>query len=459
MIARIPVSQFPSVPTSDHDVINAFEWFRSFISDKEWERKIRDIEMRIGYTFQDAEPFSRPLTEGTLMAVPMDQMMWYLYLVYTFIYEPYKYEYYQGARIVPIFKRIGMHLEQVKGIPGINKKVQRAIKKSPAEADAILFELLTALLWVRNGYGVQIIEEGKGGKTPDFLATRDGKTWQIECKRLRKTSDYTYRETAKRQNMITQIGKILVAHNILLDVIFHVEIVDLPDSYLRDLLEDKINGKTKVGILVEDEEVTIKVAFVNLQKINDHLKDYIVKNNSPQLLELVAQKPVEPSGFTCAIQGNFFRVGDGDVNNVYIDQVVSAFGVQWYCDAEAALWAKARDIKKQIKDAISQFGSEMNGVVHVGIETFDGPEVEKLRVKKILDSMEALDPNDSRLRWIFCHYFQSYSTPGKTWVFDETVDRLTGFVDQVPPIIDQFLVVDNSDLQEGDYHWNRTAPR
>jgi len=90
---------------------------------------------------------------------------------------------------------------------------------STSEADAILFEILTALLWIRNGWEVNIIEEGKSeGKSPDLLASKNGKTWQIECKRQKKTADYTYKETAKRQIMISHIGELLIQYNALLDI-------------------------------------------------------------------------------------------------------------------------------------------------------------------------------------------------------------------------------------------------
>lgn len=44
MIQRIPASLFQYNQFQDQDIINAFNWFKSFISEKEWsERKKRTV--------------------------------------------------------------------------------------------------------------------------------------------------------------------------------------------------------------------------------------------------------------------------------------------------------------------------------------------------------------------------------------------------------------------------------
>ena len=122
-----------------------------------------------------------------LLVIKRDQIGWYMYLVYTYLYEPHKYEYYQGARIVPVFKRIGMEIENLsKKIKGLNKKVKDPLKKRPMEADAILFELLTALLgqkWLgRNNTW----KKEKEVKVQILKLRKARKKWQVECKRQTK---------------------------------------------------------------------------------------------------------------------------------------------------------------------------------------------------------------------------------------------------------------------------------
>ena len=428
------------------------------MSDKEWlDRKVK-IEKEISITFLNRPPVI-DIRKGTLIAIQKDQIGWYLYLVYTLIYEPYRYDYFQGARIIPIFKRIGMNLNLVKCIDGINKKVRDLLGKRTSEADAILFEILTALLWVRNGWNVKIIVEGGSGKNPDFQCTKNGETWQIECKRQKKTADYTYTETAKRQIMISHISELLVQHNILLNIKFHVELVSLPDTYLKNKLKDLIPKIKSPGKLISNNEVDIDVSFVDIKAIQKYLYKNYLKYNSPHLTELIANKPIDYSGFTSGINGNFYYVGEGEANNVFVSEIYNAFGVQCFCDAEEAIQAKARDIKSQIYSAIKQFDSGSNGIIHIGMETFDGPDVEKERAKKIMNTLGQVDTMNSNLRWVYFHFFQSYSRSYQEWIIDETVDLATAYVNPISPIQKTFLIVpEDSDTIEDLSHWNRQLP-
>lgn len=455
---RIPVESFNTLKFDDQDVINSWKWFMSFISEKEWQKRKAGIENKIAIEFRSSLPFSEPLTEGTLIVVKDDIIGWYLYLIEMLIHEPHKYEYFQGARIVPIFKRLGADLNLLKSIEGVERKIKEMLKRRVSEADALLFEILIALLWARNSYIVSFIPEKKGKKTPDILAKKGGKVWNIECKRQSKTSDYSYRETAKRQTMISHISKDLIQRNIILDIIFHVELETLSDTFLKELIEHKLNLAIP-GKIVSNKQVDIDLSFVDIPAIKEHLKDNFVKHNTPLLNYLIGKKPVDNKGFTCGVYANFFRVGEGDVNNLYISDITNAFGVYCSCDAKEALWAKARDIKNQVHTALQQFNSEETAVIHVGMETFDGPEVEMTRSKKILETIEKIDHINSNLRWIFCNYFQSYSPPDQCWVFDETVSIMSPYFDPKPPIRLRFLVVpDDGDNANDISHWDRPLP-
>lgn len=459
MIPRIPLSQFPINPVRDTDIENAYNWFRSFISEKDWLQRKKEIENYLSTIVRFSTPFSEPISEGTLLVIKKDQIGWYLYLVHAYLFEPHKYEYFQGARVVPIFKRIGMDVNLVEKIEGLNKKMRDMFKRRRSEADAILFEVLTALLWVRNGWDVKVIEEGKGKKSPDFEVVKGEEKWQVECKRQMKTADYTYSETEKRQIMISKISSLLLKYNILLDIKFHVELIYLPDAYLLDLLNEVI-PKTKTPCkIISNDKIDIELSFVDIDRIQNHLKQYFVKNNSPQLLELIAKKEVDHSAFSSGFLGSFIYVGEGEANNLYINEITKAFGVHWYCDSGDAINAKARDVKSQIKSAISQFNPEANSIIHIGMETFDGPEVEMARTEKLISTMSNIDAKSNKLGWIFYHYFQSYTRSYRDWNFDETVTTATSFLNPGLPIKNIFLIIPEDELliEEGS-HWNKDLP-
>jgi len=455
---RIPVKNYNLPRFDDEDVIKSWNWFMSFMSEQAWQKRKAVIEEKITVKFRASQPFSEPLTEGTLLVIKDDVIGWYLYLIDMLINEPHKYEYFQGARIVPIFKRFGIDLELLKNIDGINKRINDLLKKRKSEADALLFEILTALLWTKNGYQVAFIPEEMEKKTPDIIAEKEGRTWNIECKRQTKTSNYSYKETAKRQKMISYISKTLIERNILLDIIFHIELETLPDTFLRDILEQKLKLAIP-GKIVSNNKVDIDLKFVDMLAIKKHLEINSVKYNSPMLNELIGKKTVDNKGFTCAVYANFFRVGDGEVNNLYISDIANAYGVYWSCDSEKALWAKARDIKNQLHKAMQQFNSKETAVIHVGMETYDGPEVESTRNSKIKQTIERISPEQTNLRWIFCHFFQAYSKPDQAWVFDETVSTMSAYLKPKPLLrVNSMIVPEDCDTLDEVSHWDRPLP-
>ena len=115
----ISAKDFSFQKYDDIEVISSWEWMMSFLTDKEWQKRKSNIEKELVVEFRTTIPFSEPLTDGTLLVIKKDVISWYLYLIDTLINEPYKYEYFQGARVVPIFKRLGVDLHLIKGIKGI----------------------------------------------------------------------------------------------------------------------------------------------------------------------------------------------------------------------------------------------------------------------------------------------------------------------------------------------------
>lgn len=454
---RIPVEKYKLQGLEDDDVISAWKWFLSFISEGDWKRRKANIEKKISVEFKASPPSLEGLSEVTVLAVKDDLIGWYLYLVDMIINEPHKYEFFQGARVLPIFKRFGTDLDRLKKIEGVEKRIKDLMRKRQSEADAILFEILTALLWARNGYEITFVDE-KNEKTPDIIAKKEGRTWSIECKRQSKTADYTYRETAKRRKMISYISFELLKQNILLDIVFHVELETLPDSFLKDLLERTFTQRVNPGRIVSNGQVDIDLAFVDMPAIKQHLENNSVKYGSPLLNTLIGKKQIDGKGFTCGLYANLFRVGEGNVNNLFMSDISNAYGVHWSCDAKEAVWAKARDIKSQVHAAIQQFNSEDTAIIHVGMETFDGPDVEMKRLGKIKDTIEKIDLARTNLSWIFCHFFQAYSPPDQCWIFDETVSSFSPHLG-IPPLLKRLMIVpEDGDNAEGIAHWDRPLP-
>jgi hypothetical protein len=456
---HIPIEEFNIPLNQDPHVLKSWTWFISLLTPEDWLIRKKSIEEKITVEERMGEPFSESLDKGTLLVVNDDQIGWYLYLVDMFLNEPHKYEYFQGARVIPIFKRLGMDIEILLSIEGIKSKVRSLLKTRKSEADAMLFEILTALVWTRNGWHVSFLKESKNGKMPDLFVKKADEEFYIECKRQKKTSDYTYRETRKRQLLISYLNRQLLANNILLDIIFHVELESLADTYLRDLLIKKLDKITEPCKISVEGVVDIEVSLIDINYINEHLKKHWVKHHSPQMNQLIGKKSPDNMSFTCGLHASFIRVGEGEINNLYINEISRAYGVFWRCDAEEAVLAKARDIKKQLFAALEQFQPNKNAIVHIGMETFDGPEIEMKRHIKITDTLNNIHLSERSLKWVYCHFFQSYSTTNETWVFDETVKTISSNPPEgFPPLHSNFLVVPDEDILDDMTHWDRGLP-
>lgn len=435
----------------DTDIISAFNWFKSYMKESTWKNRINKIEENLSFEVNNS---STNLNEsGKRLLIEKDRIGWYLYLIHTIINEPQKYEYYQGARILPIFKRIGMSMNYIEKIVGLDKRVKDLLYKRTSEADSLLFEILVALLWSRNGYNVKFLEEQLNAKTPDLEVEKDGVFYNIECKRQSKTSEYTYKETAKRLDMLSMISDILIQNNILADITFIQEFIELPSDYLQTIINQEFidNFISKEFV---NENVIIKLSRIDLFPINKHLESYFVKSGSPMLNYLIGGKILNEKSFTCGLYSNQFRVGEGNVNNIYISEIRNCYGVFWNSISEKAINSKARDVKSFIKTAISQFDLQKRSIIHIGLETYDGALVEQRRNEKIINSVEDITESKN-LDWIFLHYFQSYSSKDEDWIFDETVSSITNIIIPKYPITTKMLIVpDEDNIQNGLSHWD-----
>ena len=93
--------------TDDADIENALQWFLGFLNADDWKTRVAAIEWNIETAMQ---PRTRKFDAGDYVSAygGRDRMAWYLYLVDTALREPLNYEPIQGARVLPIFKRLAV---------------------------------------------------------------------------------------------------------------------------------------------------------------------------------------------------------------------------------------------------------------------------------------------------------------------------------------------------------------
>lgn len=450
---------------NDPDVERALEWMLSHIESAEWRKRYEELETAMERA-HESYPARSATIEHQPISIAGDRIGWYLYLVDTALHAPLKYEPIQGARVLPIFKRLGSELDQLKKIARVDKRVHQMLTAERAQPDSALFELLVGLLWVRNGASeTEFLEESPPEKRPDIRATIKNQEWFIECKRLSKTSEYSGKERAIWLAMWSALREHLVDSrlSVVLDIVFHVELETLPKDYLLTELSGKLPLVQPPCVVASNAIWDVSVKPVDYSAIRDHLKKYSVKYPSDQIVELIGGHRDPNRGFTSAVEGKFERMGGGLGNDHFLSEIRFAVGSYWSCDAERATEKKARDIRKHLAEAVRQLPDSSCGAVHVGLETLDGQLVEEERYRRIFDTVQRFDARDKDLQWVFCHLFQSYAPPQECWIIDETVYYFAKSRSKRDAPLDTYSVIipeEEADDAGNGYsvHWNRPPP-
>jgi hypothetical protein len=442
------------------DVARAFRWLLEFIDPPDWKERVARVEDMLDRVFDPlcSDPDAQIQEPITLRD---DRIAWYLYLAQAALTDPVKYEPTQGSRVIPVFQRLGAHLDLLKTVGGVEERVERMLTSERRQPDSILFELLVAVLWRRNDYEcVEFIEEQPPRKSPDIRATQGAAEWFIECKRLQKSSDYSESERLKWLAMWTRFRPFLLGERFsaVFDIVFHVELNTLPNEFLIEQLPGKLRLVQLPCEVIANETWSVRARPVDYKTAREHLGKYLVRYPSDQITELIGGKRDPSLGFTELIEGRFQRMGDGAGRSSFLDELAFAAGAYWSCDAPSAIERKARDIRKHLSAAVSQLPDSGKCAIHVGLETLEGATVETARLLRILETVAMFDTTGKDLRWIYCHQFQSYAPPDEAWVIDETVHPL-GLRDSGPePLRWNALVIPEGGDSRSGVHWFRKPP-
>lgn len=445
----------------DPDIERAFKWLLSFLPAGEWDRRRAAIDQHLEVLFKP-KPSPAELTSADRLIGTRDRTGWYLYLIETSLYQPFRTEVNQAARVLPLFKRLGCDLEVIKKLGNIELQAAKMLGPSKDQPDSVLFEILIGLLWARNGWGdVSFIPASKTEKRPDFRAANGSDEWFVETKKLVPISGYSQKEREKWLKMWGQFKDCLIRNGypFILDITFHVELVTLDDDFVLKQLENKLKLVTGPTHLISDDIWDVGVNLVDFNRVKRHLDDQYVKTHSRQLQELLGGSWDRKKGFTHIMKATNVRMGGDRGINQYVEDIAWAAGAYWHCDAERSKEAKARDIRPHLSDAVEQLPASGRGVIHVGIETPDGEDVEEERLRRIVHTTSIFDALGKDLRWVYCHLYESHAPPTTSWVIDETVIKIAANKSPNPEPISMHMSIQPSDMgTDNSVHWLREAP-
>lgn len=445
----------------------ALDWLLSFIEPKDWdERKktvVRYFKSQQDFMLADSNAAAIAMEEERArIAFHEDWIGWYLYIIESIFERPVVDEIAQGSRIYPFFSAIGRHIEIAKNIKGIDDKINEMLNGRNNQPDATLFEIMIAITYARNGWSVEFIPETAKVKTPDLLVKKDREVFYVECKRQSKVTEYSEFERKEWRARWAKLVPALLYFDepVFIDVNFKIEVADTPldiveKSYLHIMQQGKLIGKREY----ENQFIKITARKIDLSKLNNHFDKFFVRQNSPQLVSLLADGFKSSDSFTHLISPTGFVIAGPDDEyhalNVFCTGLKKAFCARWVCNAEESIEKKAKDVKKLLSKAVRQAPEGLPTIVHIAYETLHGPHIEFRRAAKIESSLRDFDCNGKNICAIYCHAIQP-SVSENDWEIAETTTRYgrNGF--NPLRILPHDLMLDEVSTPIcNDTHWNQ----
>ena len=396
--------------------------------------------------------------EGVSIRDREDEIGWYLYQCEQTIADPTSVDSDQASRVLPYFSALGRKLDALLTVHGIDARIESLLRKEKLrDPDQGLFELLVGGTYAEEGWTVTALPEKSGSKTPDFEVRRGGQVLVVECKRFARRSDYSERERDAWLRLWGPARDWLIEQGIdkLWTIVLHEEIHLYPADFLLNAVQSYVTSGSLEPSVRDDERCRITIKEVDHAAIDDVLKDHWVKMGSSREREVITGSHRPDYGLTYSIGGNPEALGDGTTRRSwYWDSIRFVSAAYWRCDAPAAIDSKARDVLKRLAEATEQLSERVPGIVHIGVETADGDDVELVRSEKILRTVENFDPRGKNLTRVFLHFFRGESPPDQAWAVDETVQQ---FGVSGSPLRSGMLLGDDSVPTYRRAHWE--APR
>ncbi|ELD7853887.1 hypothetical protein QI624_003342 [Salmonella enterica] len=447
------------------DIKKTYRWFVDVMGEEKWSerrdnvlRYFRSLTERL-YSSQSDVSFHE---KDSRMAFYDDWIAWYLYLAESLADRPTVDEPAQSSRIWPFFATIGEFSEELKRTKGIENKLKDLLIKPENQPDSVLFELVVAACYIKNGWEVEFIPESGAGKTPDLLVTKGNDKLYVECKRLAKVTQYSENERTEWVKRWQQALPYIISYPypVFFNVKFKCEINSTnQDIFLnvvrylyasRDLMQSGVAS-------CENDEISVVANLIDMDRINEHFAKWIVKYPSPQLNSLLDDNYDPHGSYTMACQAKLCTYSDDEYStiNVFADEIKKPFCAKWECIADESITKKAKDVKGLLVKAVRQAPDNGKTVIHIGYETLHGPHVEVLRDEKITNMLANFDCEGKDIEIVYCHSFQPRLFSDNNWDFAETVRYYLRGISNKYLLKRMMLLEREGIVESNDTHWEQ----
>lgn len=432
---------------TDDSALRVIDWFRGMVTESVWSQRMDAVRDRF-------EAGKRAWAQGNPEPLfdPEDAMFWYLFQAAAYASPSRRHDYFEpdAFRISPVFARLGQMLPQLSHVVGIEDRLETLMTKGKSQPDAGLYEVLVAGAYKSRGWKtVTFVPEQPGiAKTQDLLVTNGRRRWAAECKRVNRNEyeEQEYQCALVLAQPVHELSEQL-GLSVLCEVIFLVELKDVPLGYLGSRLRDCLSDPS---LRAWKDEIAIGfIQDARLDLLQQVLQHDDVFYGSSRMVELLAGRYRQD--FDHSVKALWEPSPQRPLHAHWVKQ---ASVVSWRSGSPEAAESKARHFRALIAKATRQLPADCPGVVHVGYEALGNNSVDQQRHVRNSFEMWRFDPEGSRLRWVYANYLMPEHTTARNenWAVNETTAHYRIGRHKTAQPLPGHLVLSQEDGEPGD-HW------
>lgn len=430
----------------DQDVLRATKWLRTFVPSREMDRRLDAARSMLAVARQAVREGRAAPTHD-----PADLAAWYILQAEAYASDRTYWVPEAAIRVVPTMTRLGQELARLSTITGVEERAARLMLSEKRQPEAGLFELLVALAYRRAGWTevAFVPEQRGGGRTPDLHVSRPRWTWAVECKRM-LPSPYAEREKRRGEELAAPIHALSLelGESIVVELVYKVELQDVPDGYLESHVRPLTEAKS---LNFWDDDIAIgRVRPVNWPLTLKVLAEDDVYFGSSRMIELLSGGYVHDADHSMAAKWR-----PSPKRPAWAEAVFHASVVTWASRSPSAVSWKSKHFKSVLAKAEGQLPTDRHGVIHVGMESMAGNDIDARRHFWNLFQARFFETRNSNLRWAYAHYFVPELTTRKdeSWALNETVAPFRiGRHRTKWPLPNQLLLTPPEEMRDGT-HW------
>ncbi|WP_243546357.1 hypothetical protein [Pseudodesulfovibrio tunisiensis] len=328
-----------------------------------------------------------------------DRLFLYVFYAQSIINNDFTlYNFNEGARSIPMFVNLAQKWPNIYEIGNYEDKITEMCDVANNNIDATIFEILVALGYVGLGYNVSFVPVGNR-RTPDLQIEKNGVLRHVECKKMQRGNQYSYKELVRWYAIADGIKKIITETELSGHI--HIKFLQVlekinPKRIFRKIYKkiDVCQSITRPFHITKNKDFKIKFSPINPNLINVDM-DPMRHVQGATIIEYLT------GSYSPFI--NYKLLLSGQMYGPYIDRINSASVISGNLDNYKSAQKKAQHAKRKIAEATRQINAGYHGDIHILIEECNGLNTYHERLRNNFQEILSFEDNQEGLERIYLH--------------------------------------------------------